>query len=653
LFEQTAYWLKTTDINLQIPWHRVKKRGAWLSSILLVLLLTACCWRDFRKGVLRLLFPGSNITFTEVNARSSVNEFRHGMKFKIQATISGRGVKKVFLYSRGQEDEWEVKEMIPEGKRQFVKEISNQHKPFEFYVTAGDGRSPVQVVRFIDAPRIESVQVRLYYPDYTQQEPRDVSIENIRAVEGSQAKFRFKIDRPLKEAGLRIGKDEVVVAEAKDNWVSITHTLAKGTQECFLEGYDKDGLSLDKSVFTMHGLEDKVPNVEILIPYQDIEVTKLTEVPIRVYATDDHGIDELGIVIKVDEHNEVLKVQKSGDEIVFASRDVATASLEKYPLTNNSNVRLFAYATDRKPERKTRGVSKLRAIDIRPFKIRTRIPQTGGRDSSQEGRDQACMACLIKLEEAIERQRLILSRTFKMKEERSYTPKMLTQVTMAERELAKEVEKLAGFLMGKIPQEMVRFLSLAATQMLHAAEDLSKVQLDSAYLNEDKALSNMLKLRRNLIRKLCRSGSCQGRTCDSRKSKGCDYTGLSQLAREAERLSRVERDIRQQICPVLSDQNQPSAQPETSHAAALQRQEIAVEGAGELLDNLQNHPDGTSLAINRMKNLEKVMQQGEKSMKSDNLPSASLELEKAEEGLFRSECWWRQKELPDKRSNSS
>ena len=52
---------------------------------------------------------------------------------------------------------------------------------------------------------------------------------------------------------------------------------------------------------------------------------------------------------------------------VKQAAEMATAFLEKYPLTLNDSLLVYAYATDRKPRGGARIVSPLAAVDVREF----------------------------------------------------------------------------------------------------------------------------------------------------------------------------------------------------------------------------------------------------------------------------------------------
>ena len=97
--------------------------------------------------------------------------------------------------------------------------------------------------------------------------------------------------------------------------------------------------------------------------------------------------------------------------------EIASAMLEKVPLTLRDNVRLFAYALDHKPRGGPRAVSPLRSIDIREFKKRWRFEECGGGGGGGIPPDrQKVSDGLMQLGQIITAQRVVVSDTFLLRE---------------------------------------------------------------------------------------------------------------------------------------------------------------------------------------------------------------------------------------------
>ena len=123
----------------------------------------------------------------------------------------------------------------------------------------------------------------------------------------------------------------------------------------------------------------------------------------------------MGLVLEAQGKSVTIFERKvdSLDEVKIT--EMATAALEQFPLNIRDNVRLYAYATDHKPRGEQRAVSKLRAIDIKSFKVQTIFVKAGGGPPPPPGLKEA----VKKLEELIKLQRGVLSDTFREREESS------------------------------------------------------------------------------------------------------------------------------------------------------------------------------------------------------------------------------------------
>ena len=156
----------------------------------------------------------------------------------------------------------------------------------------------------------------------------------------------------------------------------------------------------------LKGFADKLPEINLAEPKDDVEVTPMYELAARLRAKDDFGIAKVGLVLKVGDQTEQLFEKTFEARDVKQAAEMATAFLEKYPLTIHDNVQVSAYATDFKPRAGARAVSPLVAVDIREYQRRFIAADSG---------DKPCQ-CVNKLEQIITHQRRIFSDTTQLAE---------------------------------------------------------------------------------------------------------------------------------------------------------------------------------------------------------------------------------------------
>ena len=576
--------LQNIDSRRLIPWRKVACGVVVMLLLVSAFVVAVVLWPDFRTGTQRLLLPAAELSFTRVTAFANCEQFERGETIDIAAATTGRPTQTATVNvrdvaeSEGQLTAWERIEMTALDATRFSAAIGGRERSFEFYVRAGDGRTRIQFTRFIDPPVIQSLAVRLVYPPYTGLEPQDTADDAIVAVEGTRVELEFLLNHGLTEARLWVNDVALSAVELRESSVFGAFTLEARTYDFFLEGLDAEGLPLkQKIVYHAEGFEDKVPQVAILQPREDVEATKLTEVPVRVQFRDDFGLAEVGVVLHADGQEQAVFARTYGDEAVFRLHQRLAVLLEQFPLTIQSNVRIYAYARDRKPGAERRGVSDLRAVDIIPLKRWFQWADSESGDALSAEQMQEQQQNLEMLENAIDAQRDALSQTFKLHEERSTNATALEQLAAIETRLAEQLEQLQESVNDIAAPTEENLLRQAAERMQQAAEQLRREETAPALANEDAALSDMLKTRQEMIEQLQQQQQKEASAASRQQQRAQEQTSLAQLAEEAERLAREEDAVREQL--VAATERTPSPQEQTQpepEAAAENAEEQAA-----------------------------------------------------------------------------
>ena len=191
---------------------------------------------------------------------------------------------------------------------------------------------------------------------------------------------------------------------------------------------DEDGMKLEADRFKIKVVPDGEPAVRIVQPAESFGVTPVAEVPIEVEVSDDFGVSRLGITYKIGIGAEqTLHFADFKDQPVTA-QVLEMLYLEKHKIDYRDGISYYAFALDNHPGKPHRVVSELRFIDIFPFKQEYRLIE------GEEG--EPLSTTLLTLEELIARQRVNLSRTFVMEQDRSINPAAAMKLATFEEELA-------------------------------------------------------------------------------------------------------------------------------------------------------------------------------------------------------------------------
>lgn len=357
--------LASLDLERLICWRPVRLALAGLVCCTL-LLLCSTIWHDFRVGLRRVFWPPSHLTYTTVELQST-EEFGLDEPIEIHARIIGRGVDDAVLHFRSDNQDWSTARMKQIGTGHWQAVLEGNQENVDLYVSAGDGRSRMNRARFVFKPKIETIAVRLVYPEYTALAPARLSEGSFRAVEGTRAAVDFTLNQAVSQAHFVVnGKPVRTIADGPT--VSFEHRVTRGTTEYTLKAANNQQLELAATTFTVIGDEDQLPEVEIIQPQGDMQVTSVTELPVRVRVRDDYGVQKLVLVVEKDQQRqEHLLRQVNDDEYLLADEQQTKLMLERLNLAVNENLRIYAYARDRNPLHDKLGVSELTAVDIQPF----------------------------------------------------------------------------------------------------------------------------------------------------------------------------------------------------------------------------------------------------------------------------------------------
>jgi len=620
LREQTEKILASTNVHTLVQWSRAGRWLLWACAVGLVYLLCCVVSDRFRTGNARLIAPGRGITFTRFDVRCVPAEFGPDQTVTIRAAVRGRPIETAHLSARRLDGTWTPAPVEPVCSNQvFSWTFKPEHESFEFFVAGGDGRSEPQFVRYVEPITVQSVASRIVYPRYTRLADRLQDEAAITAVRGSRAEVEFRLSHALAVADPRMADGSVLAYEIAGTNVTVHVPVGMGKRSYTVAGRGADGLILAPVTNRVVGVEDALPKVTFEIPKKDMRVTKVWEGPVRAKALDDYGLRDLEIVLRVGDQQETLGHRLFEPDAVLAldARELARMALEKYPLSINDNLCLYARARDHRPDTNVFGVSDLVWIDIRPFKERYMMgAQTGGGMMPMGmGRE------IRKLEQIIKLQRALVSQTFRALSCNAKDAGRGKALAKKERGLSDDVRvlKRAVAQTGVLNKDDLILLDTAAAQMTDAAGRLEKLEWRPAHTDEQAALSSLLLLRRKLLHVLVNAQEMPGMPGGEEAAGESPISPLTELAREAARLAGEEGGIHDRV-----DELEEMPTPLT------RRQDTALGDAGELQDRLITHPEATRLALDRMQKAEDTMFEALDGMRAAERETATNRLEIAE-----------------------
>ena len=613
----------------QLPWSTARKRWLAVMACAMVTLCTAALRPDFRTAVRRLIQPSAGITFTRLEFVDPPESIIAGDECRILVQTSGRstGAPQLTVQKGEVREAPATMARDADDSRLYSLSLGKPGAAVTVRATAGDGTTGWLTIPVVYPPKLRDLSAELTYPEYTGLKPATQKSADIEAVEGTSVTITMTADRPLTSGRVVFSDNSTAAVDLSESTATFHASLKRGALTWKLEAADARGLALGGAGGKWIGLDDKPPKVEWVTPKDDIEATPLAEVTLRAKAKDDFGLLETGMVIQAGGRERVLHAESfdAAQGVPVTAVLESLAELERENTNIRDNVKVFAFARDRFPApagQERRGVSDLRAIDIRQFKVWRAMASGQGQGMPMPRGQQA----LMQLEELIKKQRGIVNDVFRLKEENVREEPACLAVATRQRPLSEATATVKSALENSEqppPADDLALLDTAATQMLEAAAALEQTDLPPAWANADGALTSLLELRREFMKIL----GGQPSPGNPAQSKPDDFAlpSLAALAKEAERLSEEERQI--------ANATPQSKENSVEGDRLSSRQAVAQSDAGELFDSIVTHPEVTALAQSRMGEAESSMAEAARALR-DRQPDAALPpLQGAEESL--------------------
>ncbi|MGE4223243.1 MAG: hypothetical protein AB7I23_07870 [Vicinamibacterales bacterium] len=292
---------------------------------------------------------------------------RAGRPLTVRARVRGADVVTPSLVS-GDAADAVARPMTRQDDGSFTAVVDEVTASFVYRVVAGARRSDDYTVTVVHPPIVERIALEYHYPEALGLPVRgEDDGGDIYAPQGTDVRFTITTDRPVASSALQLATGARVPLVAAGRTVTGSLTITADDAYRVLLGDDDGSDAPDDTEYFIRTLLDRPPDVRVLRPAGDRQVTPLEEVLIEARADDDFGITALDLVL-----------QKPGDpEVVVplpGPRDGLTASgsyllfLEDLEVEPGEFVTYFVRARDvgrGKPPAETR--SDMFFLEVKAF----------------------------------------------------------------------------------------------------------------------------------------------------------------------------------------------------------------------------------------------------------------------------------------------
>jgi uncharacterized protein DUF4175 len=248
--------------------------------------------------------------------------------------------------------------------------IESVDRTFSYDVSAGSARSSRYTVTMLRPPRVSRIDLHYIYPSFAGLPPRDEKDGgDIYAPAGTRIHLRVHADKPIARGELALGKSGHVPLQRGDDRTFETDLVLAKDDSYRIRLADGDGLlSRDEAEYFIRVMDDRPPDVRILRPSADQQITPLEEVPIEARADDDYGIGKFELVYAVaggPEH--VVPFDRiTGTNIQKVGLRVLPA--EDLKVKPGDVITYYARATDvGRGKRATEATSDIFFLEVKPF----------------------------------------------------------------------------------------------------------------------------------------------------------------------------------------------------------------------------------------------------------------------------------------------
>ena len=515
-------------------------------------------------------------------------------------------------------------QMAPDGAG-FLFTFDSVDRSFHYRVTAGSKTSKAFSVTALVGARVARIELRYEYPAFANLAPRDeANGGDIYAPAGTKVRVRVHTDKPIVSGNM-------LFAQSRDG-VEATGSVLRPIGDQVLEGEltlarddsyrvrltDRDGLnSSGDTEYFLRVMDDRPPDVRILRPASDQQITPLEEVAIEARAEDDYGLTRFDFVYAVaGRPPQVVPFERvAGTDVARAG--TLTLAVEDLRVQPGDVITYYARARDvGRGKKPTETRSDIFFLEIRPFSEEFVLAQSqamSGMASEQ-------------IETLITAQKEIINATWNIERRASSgagrSASDITAIAAAQSELRTRAEQIAppagrGRGAMRFPQQVVLPqgprggrpaadpVGAAISAMSRAIGQLEVQKTSDALTHEMAALQGLVQAQAEVRRREVAQQA--GASMGGMGRQGQDLSAL--FDKELQRQQRTNYETRSQA------ETRPD-RPETESALdkirdLAQRQEELARQQRELANRTQSAEESKRQLEKLMREQEALRQQAE------------------------------------------
>jgi hypothetical protein len=310
------------------------------------------------------LFPAR----VEIEVTPGTAKLRAGEPLTIAVRLPGSDGAVVPTLVLGTDDKAQSVRMEPDDQNRFVVTLKDVKTSFAYSVIAARARSPEYTITVMHPPRVERIDLRFDYPQGLGLAPRvEEDSGDIYGPAGTKVSLTVTADKPIANGHLKLADGTAIPLSGESQVLDGALTIEDdGSYRVAL--VDADGLeSPGDTEYFIRTLLDRPPDVRIIRPGGDRQVTPLEEVLVEARADDDFGIASFELVFQKPGGQEKalpLRADRGG----LTANGARTLFLEELGVEPGDFVTYFARARDvGRGRRGSEARSDIFFLEVKPF----------------------------------------------------------------------------------------------------------------------------------------------------------------------------------------------------------------------------------------------------------------------------------------------
>lgn len=622
LVERAARECRSIDFGQRIEQKRLKRTSwALTAAVLAAIAIVGAGPSPLRTSARALLLPmpaAEAAGIMSISASPGNDTIARGADIVITAELHGFKASEAFVVVRektGESKRWAMS--AAQRGDGFEAVLFDVAEETEYYIEAGEVRTPSYRIAVADAPFVGSLALEYAYPAYTGMANKRVEDGgDIVAPKGTIVRVIATPSAPATDGRLQL--DDARSIRMRPNpaggLVASMRVLIDNLYHIELPGLD-GRMTNASAQYAITALADRPPTVHVEKPGRDIKVSAVDEVFVSATAEDDYGVTRLDLVYSVNGGPQQTRALAAPAARTAQVAGAHTFFLEELSLEPGDFVSYFVRATDNNAVDGARSTTTdIYFIQIRPFSREYRAAEQGGMPG-QGMEDPGALS---------EQQRQIIAATFNIQRDRAtYTSQgyreALTTVELSQKRLREQVETLLRRMqqrevvsMDSLFAQIAQLLPQAAREMRAAEEQLQKQQPADALAPEQRALQQLLRAEA-LYREVQVQMQQQQQASGQGGTPPEDLADLFDLEREGipnqyEQVQRSQQEQQQRqvdetlerLRELARRQQQEAERQQQQAAARGQQQQQGGGGTGSAQRRLADEAEETARQLERL-----------------------------------------------------